>query len=152
MQTDGVIWIGDTRHEEIPAIMEMESDEDAAEYVTQFSAERHGRDLRSPDVVYKSIYDEPGALIGFIILVLDPDPESVELRRIVVIPKGRGYGQRAMAFAEGVCRDEIGRRRIWLDVFEFNTRAQRVYERCGYRQFATGEQDGKPLRLYEKFV
>lgn len=152
MLSDGVITVDDTRHDEIPAITTMESDEDAAEFVTQLSAERHGRDLRDPDIVYKSIYGEDRALIGFIILVLDPDPSSVELRRIVVTTKGRGYGQRAMALTECVCRDEIGRHRIWLDVFEFNTRAQRVYERCGYRQFGTGEQDGKPLRLYEKAV
>jgi len=152
MLSDGVIVVGDTKHAEIPAIMRMESDEDAAEFVTQFSAKRHGRDLRDPDIVYKSIYDENRALIGFIILVLDPDASSVELRRIVVTPKGRGYGQRAMALADRVCRDEIGRHRIWLDVFDFNSRAQRVYEHSGYRQFGTAEQDGKPLRLYEKTV
>lgn len=152
MLSDGVIIIDDTRHDEIPAIMKMESDEDAAEFVTQFSAERHGRDLRDPDIVYKSIYDENRALIGFIILLLDPDAYSVELRRIVVTPKGRGYGRRTMALVDCVCRDEIGRRRIWLDVFEFNSRAQRVYEHSGYRQFGTAEYDGKPLRLYEKTV
>ncbi len=57
-----------------------------------------------------------------------------------------------MALAERVCREEIGRRRIWLDVFDFNARAQRVYERCDYRQFKTGELDGKPLLFYEKLV
>lgn len=150
MLSDGVISLEATRPDEIPAIMRMESGEDAAQYVTQFSAERHERDLRDPGIVYKSVFDDRGELIGFIILVLDPEPSSVELRRIVVTAKGRGYGRRTMMLAEHVCRDEIGRRRIWLDVFEFNTRAQRVYEHCGYRQFGTGEQDGKPLRLYEK--
>jgi RimJ/RimL family protein N-acetyltransferase len=152
MLSDGVIVVDDTKHDEIPAIMRMESDEDAADFVTQFSAERHGRDFRDPDIVYKSIYDENHSLIGFIILVLDPDVSSVELRRIVVTPKGRGYGQRAIALADCVCRDEIGRHRIWLDVFELNVRARRVYEHSGYRQFGTAEQGGKPLLLYEKTV
>ena len=132
--------------------MAMESHHDAADFVTQFSAERHRRDLRDPGIVYKSIYDGNGALIGFIILVLDADGLSVELRRIVVAPKGQGYGRRAMALTDRVCRDEIGRHRVWLDVFEFNTRAQRVYEESGYRRFGTAELDGKPLRLYEKTV
>ena len=152
MLSDDVITIDDTRQEEVPAIVAMESHDDAAEFVTQFPAERHRRDLRDPGVVYKSVYDESRALIGFIILVLDPDGSSVELRRIVVKPKGKGYGQRAMALIDHVCRDEIGRRRIWLDVFEFNPRAMRTYELSGYRQFGTGELDGKRLLLYEKFV
>ena len=152
MLSDGVITIDDTRQDEIPAIVAMESHEDAAEFVTQFPAERHKRDLRDPGVVYKSIYDERCVLIGFIILVLDPDGSSIELRRIVVKPKGKGYGQRAMALIDHICRDEIGRHRIWLDVFEFNPRAMRAYELSGYRQFGTGELDGKRLLLFEKSV
>ncbi len=142
----------ETRQDEVPAIVAMESHEDAAEFVTQFPAERHERDLRDPGVVYKSIYDERRALIGFIILVLDPDGSSVEIRRIVVEPKGKGYGKRAMALIYQTCRDEIDRHRIWLDVFEFNPRAIRAYERSGYRKFGTGELDGKRLLLFEKFV
>jgi RimJ/RimL family protein N-acetyltransferase len=130
----------------------MESHEDAAEFVTQFPVERHTRDLLDPGTVYKSIYDGSGALIGFIILVLDSDGSSVELRRIVVTPTGNGYGKRAMALIDQICRDEIGRRRIWLDVFDFNPRAMRAYERSGYRRFGTGELHGKRLLLFEKSV
>lgn len=152
MLGDGVISLGETTREEIPAIVRMEADDDAAAFVTQETAEQHARNLDDPGLVYRSIYDERGALIGFVYLALDPDAVSVELRRIVVGPKGKGYGQRAMALAERVCREEIGRRRIWLDVFDFNTRAQRVYERCQYRQFGKGDLDGRPLLFYEKRV
>ncbi len=152
MLSDGIITVVETRLDEVPAIVVMESHEDAAEFVTQFSAERHERDLRDPGVVYKSIYDERRALIGFIILVLDPDGLSVEIRRIVVKPKGKGYGKRAMALIDGICREEIGRRRIWLDVFDFNPRAIRTYEQSGYREFATGELDGKQLLFFEKSI
>lgn len=152
MLSDGVISVDDTTPEQIPEIMRMEADEEIAEFVTQFSSDRHARDLRDPGVVYKSIYDEDRSLIGFIILALDPDGTSVELRRIVVAPKGNGYGGRAMTLAETVCRDEIGRDRLWLDVFESNTRARRVYERCGYRQFGTGALRGKPLLFYDKLL
>lgn len=152
MLSDGVITIDETRLDEVPAIVAMESHEDAAEFVTQFSAERHERDLRDPGIVYKSIYDERRALIGFIILVLDPDALSVEIRRIVVKPKGKGYGKRTMALIDSICREEIGRRRIWLDVFDFNPRAVRTYEQSGYREFGTGELDGKRLLLFEKLV
>lgn len=150
MLSDGVISINETRHDEIPAIVAMESHEDAAEFVTQFSAERHNRDLLDPGVVYKSIYDQRRTLIGFIILVLDSDGSSVELRRIVVKPIGKGYGKRAMTLIDHICRYEIGRHRIWLDVFDFNPRAMRAYEASGYQKCGTGELDGKRLLLFEK--
>ena len=100
MLDDGVISLRDTTPEELPAIVRMEADDDAADFVTPQSVEEHERNLRDPELVYKSIYDEQGTLIGFIYLALDPDAASVELRRIVVDPKGKGYGRRAMALAE----------------------------------------------------
>jgi RimJ/RimL family protein N-acetyltransferase len=57
-----------------------------------------------------------------------------------------------MALIDHICRDEIGRNRIWLDVFEFNPRAMRAYEQSGYREFGTRELDGKRLLLFEKSV
>ena len=72
--------------------------------------------------------------------------------RIVVAHKGRTYGSRAVALVERVCKEELGRERIWLDVFEFNPRARRVYENGGFRFFGTKRFQGKVLRLYEKAI
>ncbi|MEM8861463.1 MAG: GNAT family protein, partial [Chloroflexota bacterium] len=76
---------------------------------------------------------------------------SVELKRIVVMQKESGVGQAAMKLLERHVLEEIGRSRIWLDVFTTNPRAIHVYKKLGYTQF--GEDiypDGRPLVLFEK--
>jgi len=44
---------------------------------------------------------------------------------------------------------ELGRDRIWLDLFETNERVCDVYEQCGYRPFDKSEYQGRTLLLYD---
>jgi RimJ/RimL family protein N-acetyltransferase len=105
--------------------------------------------LRDPGLVYLRIIADD-KLKGFVMLALDPDQSSVEFRRIVVSTKGLGIGQSAIAKMEEFCRVELGRSRIWLDVFEYNHRGRHIYEKLGYRRFGESVIDGNVLLLYEK--
>lgn len=49
--------------------------------------------------------------------------------------RGRGVGERAMAYLEERAR-EVGAQRIELGVFEFNEVAIRFYQKLGYREVA----------------
>lgn len=144
---DEAIALDDTEFRELPAICEMEQGE-ARHFVLPYPLQRHQEEFAKPTVVYKSIRRGEN-LVGFVILVLDPDGLSVEFRRIVVSEPGRGLGKRAVELVRDVCRRELGRTRIWLDVFESNERAKRVYEKAGYSQFGTSEHEGRALLLYE---
>lgn len=139
-----------TRREELESISRLEQGE-ARTFIIPYSLERHLLEFARPDVIYKSIEAE-GQIVGFVILVLDSDDRSVEFRRIVVSTPGRGYGRRAVEMVTEVCRRELGRTRVWLDVFESNHRARHVYELCGYRQFGRSEHEGKTLLLYERMA
>lgn len=147
MLTTETIALCDTAVEELAVICEMEQG-DARHSIVPYSLHRHREEIGKPDIVYKSIR-RSDKLIGFMILALDPDGQSVELRRIVVAEPGRGIGQRVVGMVRELCRTEFGRRRVWLDVFETNERARHVYERCGYRPFGTSELEGRTLLLYE---
>ncbi|WP_323960652.1 GNAT family N-acetyltransferase [Arthrobacter sp. JZ12] len=46
---------------------------------------------------------------------------------------GKGYGTEATRAVVDYAFDEIGVHRIGLEVYAFNPRAQRVYEKCGFR-------------------
>ena len=142
--------IRDAKREELGRICEMEQRE-TRNFVIPWPLNRHQAEFARPDVVYKSIWCG-GQHVGFLILVLDSDARSVELRRIVVTEPGHGYGQRAVSMIDDICRDELGRVRVWLDVFETNERARHVYERCGYNRFGKSEHEGRTLLLYEKAV
>lgn len=140
----------DTEREDLARISEMEQGE-AQKFILAYSLEQHQTEFAKREVVYKSIWlrDE---LVGFLILVLDPDGRSVEFRRVVISKPGHGYGKRVVGKIDELCRSELGRSRIWLDVFETNARARHVYERCGYRCFGESEHAGRTLLLYEKAV
>ncbi len=142
--------ICDAKREELGRICEMEWGE-ARNFVIPYSLSRHQAEFTRPDVLYKSIW-RGRQHIGFLILVLDSDGRSVELRRIVVTEPGRGYGKKVVTMVDEICRDELGRVRVWLDVFETNERARHVYEHCGYHRFGKSEHEGRTLFLYEKAV
>lgn len=144
------ILIRATESDELERICEMERG-DARRFIITYSLARHRAELKRPNVLYKSIWKD-SELVGFLILVLDPDNRSVEFRRIVISMPGRGYGKVAVRMVEDLCRHEIGRERLWLDVFETNERARHVYERSGYKPFGTSMHEGRALLLYEKTV
>ena len=150
--TDGVVTLADATEEQLEIFHHMEKDEDTIPYILPYSVDKHKREYGRDDVVYKSVYDLQHELVGFVILILDPDGQSVEFGRIVVARKGQSYGSRTVSLVERVCKEELNRQRVWLDVFEFNQRAQHVYESLGYRYFGHREHKWKTLRLYEKEV
>ncbi len=127
----------------------MEEDAETLPNILPYSLQKHCKEYERADIVYLSIYTAV-ELAGFFILRLEPDPDSVEFRRIVIANKGMGIGQSAIPAMEDYCRDQLKRTRIWLDVFEFNRRGQHIYEKLGYRFFDSGELDGKKLLFYEK--
>ena len=129
----------------------MERQADTAGFILPEELTEHRAAYDRGDVVYLAIVDRD-ALAGFILLAPEADGDSVEFRRIVVRDKGQGHGQRAIRLLDDWCRKQPGCGRIWLDVFEFNTRARHVYEKLGYRQFDARDRDGQTLCLYEKLL
>ena len=136
---------------ELPRFAQMETEPEAADYILAYDERRHRAEFARDDVIYLSIYRRT-KLAGFFILALDPDPGSIEFRRIVVAERGQGIGQAAIPLMEKYCRDALGRGRIWLDVFEFNQRGLHVYAKLGYRCFDRRDYDGKALLFFDKSI
>jgi RimJ/RimL family protein N-acetyltransferase len=74
-----------------------------------------------------------GAFLGEAVLNdLDPDNGSCNFRILLGGPhQGRGYGTEATRLAVGHAFAR-GLHRVSLGVFDFNPRARRVYEKCGF--------------------
>ena len=145
-----MINVCDSKTSDIQWIFDLEQGE-ARGFIMPYSMERHRIEFANDAVIYKSVWDD-NELIGFLLLALDSDGRSIEFRRIVISQPGRGYGKSAVRAVDGICRNELGRQRVWLDVFEENERARRVYEQCGYQRFGEQVQGGRKLLLYEKDV
>jgi RimJ/RimL family protein N-acetyltransferase len=134
---------------DVPALIALERAADTKPYIIPYSDHEHERNMADPALVYLRIVED-GLTAGFFILALDGDGTSVEFRRIVVSAKDRGLGQLAIARMEGFCRTQLGRSRIWLDVFEHNARGRHIYEKLGYKKYMTRTHDNGSLWLYEK--
>jgi diamine N-acetyltransferase len=129
----------------------LEQAPDTKQYILPFTKAEHERRIREPAFVYLRILDG-GRVMGFFILVLDADQSSVEFRRIVVSDKGRGIGQSAIHAMEQFCRTDLRRTRIWLDVFEHNSRGQHVYNKLGYEGYGESNHESGKLLLYQKWL
>jgi len=155
--TDGTVGLRPMAEHEIEAAHAMSLAEDTRDFIFVGSLESARADFARPGVTYLSIVETAadaaeGRLAGYFILVLEDDRRSVECRRVVIQSKDRGTGRRAMRLLERYCRDVLERRRIWLDVFDFNARGRHVYESLGYRFTGRSIRDGKTLLYYDKRV
>ncbi len=129
----------------------MEQDEGIRRFVLPYSLAQHQREYARKDIVYLSIC-QADELAGFFILALEPDQTSIEFRRIVVANTDTGIGQPAIRAMETYCAERLQRKRIWLDVFEFNKRGRHIYEKLDYRFFDSRDHDGKKLLFYQKNI
>ncbi|MFD0072856.1 GNAT family N-acetyltransferase [Streptomyces sp. NPDC127166] len=76
-----------------------------------------------------------GRVVGEAVLnEWDPDNESCAFR-IAFVPDavGRGLGTEATRLIVGHGIETLGLYRIWLEVYAFNPRARRAYEKAGFR-------------------
>ena len=113
---------------------------DLAGYMSwAFSNEQTGKELSDPNSVFliAEIGGEPAGYAKLIFESREPDiiaERPVELNRLYSHQEflGKGVGQTLM----DACFDrakEAGRDVIWLGVWEYNPRAQRFYEKNGFR-------------------
>ena len=137
------------RSDELTAFRDMEQHPEAERFVAAEELAVHRERFQRPETRYLSILTE-GRLVGFILLLLDADGESVDFKRIVLAERGGGLGQVAIATMEEFCGSALGRTRIWLNVFEDNARGRHIYEKLGYREFRTEPFEGRTLHYYEK--
>ncbi|GII85612.1 acetyltransferase [Sphaerisporangium siamense] len=78
---------------------------------------------------------EDGAYVGEVVLnELDPENLACNLRIALVGPRayGKGYGTEALRLTLAHAFEEVGLHRVSLEVFAFNARARRVYEKVGF--------------------
>jgi RimJ/RimL family protein N-acetyltransferase len=72
--------------------------------------------------------------IGYV--VLDRRNRHTEIAMMIGEPAywGRGYGSDALVTYLGFLFHELNLHKVWLRVEAFNPRAQRAYEKCGFRR------------------
>ncbi len=108
-------------------------------WICPYSRERHLQCIESVSERHVSIFrKEDAVLVGFIILQdVDSPHRALQLRRIVIADKDKGYGRAALRWIKRHCFEELGFHRLWFDVYTDNQRAIQLYESEGLQREAT---------------
>ncbi|MCG8436210.1 MAG: GNAT family N-acetyltransferase [Gammaproteobacteria bacterium] len=125
-----------TRPEDLDFVQAAESHEDNRNFIRQWTRDEHQDVIESADkahLVIQNIKDNKA--VGYVILEdLKDNEQGVQLRRIVITEKGRGFGKAALQLIKKLVFSELGARRLWLDVFEGNARARKLYNSEGFSE------------------
>jgi RimJ/RimL family protein N-acetyltransferase len=121
-----------TTDDDLDFVVALEAAADVAPYVDCWSRERHRQAIVAPDEAHLLVVEDDRPH-GFLLLAgLLSEPRWIELRRIVVEPRGASIGRGAVALTLAHAFAELGAERVWLDVMPTNERARRTYAACGF--------------------
>jgi RimJ/RimL family protein N-acetyltransferase len=123
-----------TMQSDLDYVLSLEQDPANLPFITPWERTQHEAAIRFPD--FRHFIIEAGAGLdaaGFVILIgCRSQNQSLELKRMVVQEKGRGYGRAALRVVKKIVFDDLGAHRFWLDVKERNARAQGLYQSEGF--------------------
>lgn len=117
-------------------------------YILAWTAKQHLAGILDENLLYLMIRTE-GRTVGFFILAYEPDGTSMEFKRIVITKKGQGLGQMAIRAMIDFVFSNLGKNRLWLDVYEDNHRAQHIYEKLGFTFQKREPFEGRFLKIYQ---
>jgi diamine N-acetyltransferase len=115
-------------------VISVETDSHNLPFITPWERPQHEGAVRFPD--FRHFIVETGPEFersGFVILQGCRNPQrSVELKRIVLQPKGEGYGRACVRLLKRMAFRDLHAHRFWLDVKSLNTRALKLYAGEGF--------------------
>jgi diamine N-acetyltransferase len=115
-------------------VLSVERDPGNLPFITPWERTQHEGAIRFPDFRHFIVEAGPAyAAAGFVILQGCRNPHgSVELKRIVLQPKGQGIGRQCVRLLAAMAFRDLGAHRFWLDVKGRNTGAQALYRSEGF--------------------
>ena len=117
---------------DIPFVLAAERAKDARSFVMLWSEEQHADAIVDGNQEHLLVQLDK-ELVGFVLLAgLTDSPSCIELRRIVVVTTGVGFGGQAIKLVLARVFDTAKADQVWLDVKPGNARARRCYERLGF--------------------
>jgi diamine N-acetyltransferase len=118
---------------DIPHIVAIEQIPEFRSYIGAWTGEEHRRALANPDTEYLVAPGQNGTVEAFAILQgIQSEHHSIHLKRIAVRMPNRGLGRVVLEYAMSRAFQHHRAHRFWLDVFETNVRARRIYEAYGF--------------------
>jgi diamine N-acetyltransferase len=126
------ISIRKTTGADLDFVLAAENADENSPHVAQWTREQHIAAFGSEDILHV-IIEADGKAVGYAILAGRMEAnKAIELRRIVIVEKGRGLGKASVQLFKKLAFQELKAHRLWLDVREYNTRARNLYKSLGF--------------------
>ena len=123
-------------------------------FITPWERVQHEGAIRFPD--FRHFIVEAGGgwpSAGFVILQGCRNPHgAVELKRLVLQPKGLGYGRACVRLLAEMAFRDLAAHRFWLDVKEKNARALALYRDEGFVEEGRLRDSVKSSDGYESLI
>lgn len=72
-------------------------------------------------------------LVGYLIVAgLKNYDRNIELKRITISEKGKGYGREVIKLIRKISFEDLNGHRLWLDAVSYNNKAHKLYESEGF--------------------
>jgi diamine N-acetyltransferase len=114
-------------------VVAMEQDGVNRPFITPWERTQHEGAIRFPDCRHFIVESPEHPRAGFVILQGCRNPQgSVELKRLVLQPKGQGLGRACVRLLKAMAFSQLKAHRFWLDVKSLNERAHRLYRSEGF--------------------
>ncbi|MBO3445623.1 GNAT family protein [Clostridium sp. CCUG 7971] len=128
-----------TKSTDLEFVISLEREPYNAQYVGQWSKERHMDSLKDRDIVHLIVEDSNTSKpIGYIIMGgIENKDNNIEFRRVVISDKGKGFGRETLKLIKEFSFNQLGAHRLWLDVRCKNTKAQNLYKSEGFKEEGT---------------
>jgi RimJ/RimL family protein N-acetyltransferase len=135
-------------------VQTVETDSQNLPFITPWERTQHEGAVRFPD--FRHFIVEAGdewARAGFVILQgCRSQHRSVELKRIVLQPKGQGIGRACVRLLKHMAFRDLRAHRFWLDVKALNQRAAALYASEGFVEEGRLRESVKLVEGYESLI
>ena len=119
------------RASDVAYILAREADP-SNEYIHRWDEATHRANMADDAFHYLMAQNTAGEVVGYAILK-DNQDNRVEWRRVVIGTPGKGIGKSFMADVLAYFI-YAGKSAVWLDVYQNNARARRVYSALGFEE------------------
>lgn len=149
-----LVQLRSTTEADLDFVLQAEGHPDNAQFVSQWSRSRHLSAIACLNEAHYIIERQLEATpVGFLLIAGLEDPnDALELRRLVIIDKGKGYGRASLRLAVKLAFETYQAHRLWLDVFPDNSRAQHLYASEGFVTEGTMRDVHKTAAGYKSLV
>jgi len=147
----GRIAFRQTIETDLDYVMKLERAPENSPFIRQWSIQQHKSAISDENMTHLIVVNTSDhKILGYVILVgLESPDQSIELKRIVIQEKNKGFGKEALQLVKETAFENLGAHRLWLEVMEHNDRAIKLYESEGFTSEGVHREN---LKQGERFV